>query len=60
MKIIEILKMPTVDNKIHESIFRCYHILEKVEYYLACDVPRFIILELIEEMKGGKNGKNNM
>lgn len=53
MKWIDIAGLPTVsgDANEHESIFQAYQILDKVKYYLRCDVPSDIILELIDEVQ---------
>ena len=49
MKWRDIAKLPTVDSKIHESIFRSYNILDKVKHYLEQGCPAKLILELIKE-----------
>lgn len=46
-----IQKKPIVHENIHESIFKSYHILEKVVRYLELNTPNEVILELIAEMK---------
>lgn len=54
MRIIDIHALPTtMDNasKIHESVFRSFHILEKAKEYLALGVPPGVILDLIAEME---------
>jgi len=35
----------------HESVFRSYHILEKVKYLLNEGTSNAVVLELIEEME---------
>lgn len=51
----ELLKMPTVVNNLHESLFRSYHTLDLVCYLLAQEVPHKVILELIENIKNLPN-----
>lgn len=51
MKIAEILKLPVVIDNIHESVYRVYHILEKVKEYLSMGYDKDIILNLIDEME---------
>ena len=51
MKIKDITKMQTAEDNLHESLFRSYHILEKVKDYLHRKVPDDVIIELIEEME---------
>ena len=51
MKIRDIANLPTLKDRMHESIFRAYHIVEKVKYLLQNNVPSNILLELIEEME---------
>lgn len=50
MDIGEILKYPTNYNHTHESVYRCYHILEKVEWMLAHNTPPAVILDFIQSM----------
>ena len=47
----EIRSYPTVHENIHESIFRSYHILEKVKELLEKKTSGDIVLELINEME---------
>ena len=54
MKISEIMKFPTTIDNNHESLYRCYHILDKVKFWLKETWGRESILELIEELEGGK------
>jgi len=35
MKLFDVLQYPTTVNKVHESLYRSYHILERVEELLA-------------------------
>ena len=53
MRLIDINRMPTTSDAgcVHESIFRCYHILEKAKEYLALGVPAGVVLDLIAEME---------
>ncbi len=56
MKIIEIIPLPTsvegnFPNGVHESIFKSFHILEKVKKLLEYQTPYPVILELITEME---------
>jgi len=63
MKLRDIAKMPTVVTRlqmkqlmqsgctgVHESMFRSWHVLERVKVYLRSDTPADVILELIEVM----------
>lgn len=46
--------MPTAmddPGKVHESVFRSYHVLEKTKNMLERGVPASFILELIREME---------
>jgi hypothetical protein len=49
---IEIAGLPTRENGIHESVFRSYHLLEKVKALLQDGVPAKVILEIIDEIEG--------
>lgn len=46
-----VTEVPSDCIGVHESLLRAYMILEKVKYYLRCDVPTKIVLELIDEME---------
>jgi len=59
MNIFDISSMPTsitINNpgSYHESIFRSYHVLNRVKEYLEKEVPYDVILELIEVMETPK------
>lgn len=49
MEIKDIKNQDTTHGNIHESVYRCYHVLEKVRYWLQKKVPAEMILEYIEE-----------
>lgn len=51
MKIKEIIKQPTTIDNNHESLFRCYHILDKVKEWLDLGMPTHLVSDLIEELK---------
>lgn len=51
MLITEINKRPTVLDNNHESLYRSYHILEKVKWLLENNVASTVILELISDME---------
>jgi hypothetical protein len=53
--IAQIRAKPTVMDdagKIHESVFRSFHIVSKIKNFLQRGVPTDVILELIDEMEG--------
>lgn len=54
--ISEIQKIPTAygdaPERVHESVMRAYHIVEKVKDYLKRGVPNDVLLELISDMEG--------
>lgn len=55
MSIIEIRNMPrsmTCSGGTHESVFRAYHIVEKLRDLLKRNVPADVLLELLDEMEG--------
>ena len=54
MRIITINRMRTTytgTGAVHESIFRSFHILEKVKILLERGTPTKVVLELIDEME---------
>lgn len=54
MNINEVKQKHTTYQDIHESIFRCYGILEIVKKWLKQGVPAETILELIEYLEEEK------
>jgi len=48
MKINEIMNMPTVINNTHQSVYRCYHTLQKVKDMLKRKDSQKSILNYIE------------
>ena len=48
MNVLDIAQMPTVINNNHESLYRCYHTLDKVKGLLEIGTPPDVILEIIE------------
>lgn len=55
MYLRDVSNYPTTINSIHESVYRSYHILDKVLDWLKCGVPADVLLELVEEMKTAPN-----
>lgn len=66
MTLREIRKMPTIltnselnkwkdggSTGVHESLLRSFHIVEKVKELLEKQVAPQVILEIIEDLKGG-------
>lgn len=51
MTIQEIIDRPVVLDKVHESCYRSYHILEKVLEMIELDVPKETIKELVAFMR---------
>lgn len=51
MQILPILEYPTVIDDHHESLFRCYHILDLVEDLLAKQTPPEVILSIVQELR---------
>jgi hypothetical protein len=51
MNYIEIAMLPSDYNDVHESVFRSYHIVEKVKGLLERKTPPDVILELINMME---------
>lgn len=51
MRLSDIAKIPTTVNKVHESVYRSYHILNKVADLLHKGTPAQVVLELIAEMQ---------
>lgn len=47
-KITEIISHPTTINNIHESVYRCYHILEFVKSYLSTHQGNEFILIILD------------
>jgi len=47
----EIKRFPTTFERVHESVFRSYQILEKVKELLEKNTAPDIILELVKEME---------
>ena len=52
MKVSDIAKCPTVQDNVHESMYRSFQILDKVKYWLREGMPTKLVLELIDEMEG--------
>ena len=52
-RIREIAAMPTEYNRIHESCFRSWNIVDEVLKLLGRGVPGDVVRELILEMKDG-------
>lgn len=50
MNILEIAAMPTSVDKVHESIYRSYHILVKARELLKAGTPPNVVASLIDEM----------
>ena len=48
MKLVEIKEMPTVVDNSHESLFKSYHVLDKVKKMLERGDSKETILEVIE------------
>ena len=62
MLLSEIRNMPTtvdlasdVPDKIHESLFRSWHIVAKIEELCEAKTPHSVILELIADMRCAPN-----
>lgn len=57
MDISEIKMLPSTlgtgpnSPRYHESLFRSYHILEKVKALLALEVPPSVVSEIIEDIE---------
>lgn len=51
MKCFDIRRMPTTLDMVHESVFRSYHVLEKVQELLRQQTPARVILEVIEDLQ---------
>ena len=49
--IIEISKMATTYENVHQSVFRCYHILELTKRLLVEGTPSSIVMEIIREIE---------
>jgi hypothetical protein len=56
MKLHEIRDMPTSIGSNHESLYRSYHILEKVKSLLEVDPPvsHSVILEIVNDLEHTK------
>jgi hypothetical protein len=50
-KLLDIMQMPTVIDKIHESPFRSWHILNYVETLLERDTPPDVVLEIVRSLR---------
>ena len=57
MKFSEIRKMPTTYDNVHESVFRSYHILEKVKELIEQKTPAYVMIELINDMQDLESGE---
>ncbi len=66
MRLNEIRKQPTTtsemvrdvgetDPRIHESVFRSYHIVDKAIKLCQQKVPHEVIIEIIEDLKNSYN-----
>ena len=51
MKCFDIRRLPTSLDMTHESVYRSYHILEKVVELLNKETPPAVILEIIEDLR---------
>lgn len=49
MSIEDIQAMPTVIENNHESLYRAYHVLDKVRGLLNLNTPAEVIIEIIHE-----------
>lgn len=57
--LIEISKYPTVHERVHESIFRSYHILNKVKEMISRGDSQQTISEAIELMESSDSNIEN-
>lgn len=63
MSLNEIRMMPTArpissDGAVHESIFRSYHIVQKVRELLEAKTPHGVILEIVTDLQNApKEGR---
>lgn len=48
---LEPLRRPTTVNKIHESVYRSWHVLYQVERLVQNGAPAVVILSYIESMR---------
>jgi len=51
MMLEEIRELPTLSNNIHESVFRSYHILNKVLELIERGDSKETILEIVEDLR---------
>lgn len=58
MRLRDLEQFPTVLNtetvapqRIHESVFRCWHILNRVDELLEAGTPGPVLLDLLREMR---------
>ena len=49
--------MPTTYDNVHESVFRSYHILEKVKELIEQKTPAYVMIELINDMQDLESGE---
>ena len=57
MNILDIAKIPTVRNNVHESLYRSYHALDKVKELLEAGTPGHVILEIIATIEDAVPGR---
>jgi hypothetical protein len=66
MTLAEIRDLPTVfgtgpnGNRVHESIFRSYHCVQKVRELLREETPPSVILEIIDDIMDAPAGTREM
>lgn len=51
----QIRNMPTVIDGNHESLYRAYHVLDKVKEWLRLRTNQDVILELVEHLEAKTN-----
>ena len=54
------LNYPTINNNIHESLFRSYHILNTIEMLLEKNVPSDVVLSLLKELRDRPHVKDTL
>jgi hypothetical protein len=57
MNILDICMIPTTHSNVHESVYRSYHIVQKVKELLQVGTPATVILELIQTMEDAVPGR---